>query len=464
MKLKPEIEINSVNQRSFILKGKESEIHTLFEVRTLKKEEDVERKPIELAAVLDISGSMRGEKLKWSKRAIRKIIKHLTPADKLHFIVYDRNVEVIFEDGDLTDKETLVNLVRKIRDKTTTNLSGGLQRAHDILKKNKDVSFSKRIFLFSDGQANEGITSEKGLFKLSDRIRKDDIFISSFGIGNDFNEKVMTGIAEHAQGRYFFLEEQTITKQVSKAIHGLLSQSGTNSILRLTPVNDQICQIERIFGRESLTEFEVGDLFADNIQHILVKFKINVPSSSSCDVPFVFGQYDFSYDSREYQRNVTLRGDLSIDVTDDEDLIKEFESAQVTVSLKVKESSDTNKKVTTLISQRKYEEAKKIKEQMNQELAKFIELDETGKLKKILDKGEKELELLKQRNYDQGIKTIQYSQYQMDEDDDKGWESGDDSDEENWSEDEQEEDIEDDDDDDDSEDEDDFQDSEEESD
>lgn len=79
---------------------------------------------------------MRGEKLKFAKRACAKLVKHLDAHDVLHFISYDHAVLTVFSNGDLSEegKENLKEQIQAVRPGGATNLFGGLQRAAELLQ------------------------------------------------------------------------------------------------------------------------------------------------------------------------------------------------------------------------------------------------------------------------------------------------------------------------------------------
>ena len=56
-----------------------------------------ERPPVNLAIVLDRSGSMSGEKLRVAKVAVEEAIARLRPDDRFSVVVYDDVVDVVIE-------------------------------------------------------------------------------------------------------------------------------------------------------------------------------------------------------------------------------------------------------------------------------------------------------------------------------------------------------------------------------
>ena len=150
------VELSIVQENEFVLSGVVNKTTVLVDLST-GRDENRNRPKYELAIVLDKSGSMGGNKLDNSKLAVEKIIENTSSDDILHFITYDTNVTVEFEHASTTRKEELLAAVRRVRQGSATNLSGGLERAYALIGESAaGPAFQKRVFLFSDGVANAG--------------------------------------------------------------------------------------------------------------------------------------------------------------------------------------------------------------------------------------------------------------------------------------------------------------------
>jgi Ca-activated chloride channel family protein len=104
-------------------------------------------------------------------------------------------------------------------------LYGGLEQGFSILVKEPNTA-RKRIFLFSDGLVNAGKTNESDIFEGVRMMHKSDINFTTFGIGSDFDEKIMRGVAEHGSGDYFFIKQaEDIVTQVGKGLKVLVRHS-----------------------------------------------------------------------------------------------------------------------------------------------------------------------------------------------------------------------------------------------
>jgi Ca-activated chloride channel homolog len=96
---------------------------------------DQPRQPIDLAVVLDRSGSMEGRKLTDARQAIVRMLNWLSPEDRLALIVYDNTVQTLFPLTHLTQSHLsqYASAAERITAGGGTNLGGGLQSGIDAL-------------------------------------------------------------------------------------------------------------------------------------------------------------------------------------------------------------------------------------------------------------------------------------------------------------------------------------------
>ncbi|PTL80404.1 VWA domain-containing protein [Vitiosangium sp. GDMCC 1.1324] len=166
------------------------------------------RTPVNLAVVIDRSGSMSGYKLQQAKQAARHLVGLLGPEDRLAIVHYGSDVKSLPSlSATPANRERMLQFIEGIWDDGGTNIGAGLHagRSHVVAARG-DYSVN-RIILMSDGQATEGITDDAGLTEVVKGIRAEGITVSSIGVGTDFNEDLMQGFAEYGAGAYGFLED-----------------------------------------------------------------------------------------------------------------------------------------------------------------------------------------------------------------------------------------------------------------
>ena len=151
---------------------------------------------------------MSGQKIHFARHAISQLIDYMGRDDRMALLTYANTVEILSPlvkiGGD--QREYLASMVRQIMAGGGTNLGSGLQAGITISKNQADAYRQRRIVLISDGLANQGITSPRDLGNMAARATEWGIGVSTVGVGYDFNELLMTTIADHGAGNYYFME------------------------------------------------------------------------------------------------------------------------------------------------------------------------------------------------------------------------------------------------------------------
>jgi len=164
--------------------------------------------PVDLAIALDCSGSMSGEKIAHARQAARNALELLGEDDVFSLILYNQTAKVLIPSTRVTasTKEELRTVIDSIPAGGGTALFAGVSLAADELRKlGQDPRRVQRIILLSDGQANVGPSSPAELGKLGASLVKEGITVSTVGIGNDYNEDLMTALAQNADGNFYFI-------------------------------------------------------------------------------------------------------------------------------------------------------------------------------------------------------------------------------------------------------------------
>lgn len=166
-----------------------------------------QRAPVNVAIVLDKSGSMGGEKIAKAKQAAIAAIGRLGSDDIVSVVAYDSTVQVIVPATKLSDKESVIQQIRRIEAGGSTALFAGVSKGADELRKFLDRNRVNRVILLSDGLANVGPQSPSELGSLGASLMKEGISVSTMGLGLDYNEDLMTKLARNSGGNHVFIEQ-----------------------------------------------------------------------------------------------------------------------------------------------------------------------------------------------------------------------------------------------------------------
>jgi len=167
-----------------------------------------ERWPVNVALVLDRSGSMGGRKIELARDATAQALRLLRPDDRFALVVYDNEVSLLSESVEATPeaKRGALERLAGIDARGTTNLSGGwLQGAEQLVRALAPNAIS-RCLLLTDGLANQGITDRAELIGMATALQAQGVSTSTFGVGEDFDERLLRGMAETSAGNFYFIE------------------------------------------------------------------------------------------------------------------------------------------------------------------------------------------------------------------------------------------------------------------
>ena len=195
---------------------------------------------VDMVIVLDRSGSMQGSKLEDARRAVLKLLSNLSAKDRFALVTYSDGVQIVSGLANVTkDNRALLNsAVNRVRAGGGTNLGAGLQAGINLLRTPLVSTNSARLILISDGLANRGITDVKSLTGIASAAVESEFSISTVGVGVDFNEQLMTAIADRGTGNYYYLEnpaafaevfQQEFYNSQTASITGLKIQFPVNS-------------------------------------------------------------------------------------------------------------------------------------------------------------------------------------------------------------------------------------------
>jgi hypothetical protein len=132
-------------------------------------EGDSSRCPVDIVVALDVSGSMRVEKLDLCKKTLHLLLRELHHEDRFGLISFseDATIEVPIQKVTEENKITALHAIDRLSVRGLTNMASAIslaaQMANGVSKPNKVRS----VFLLTDGNANSGFTEAVDLLKLT---------------------------------------------------------------------------------------------------------------------------------------------------------------------------------------------------------------------------------------------------------------------------------------------------------
>jgi len=189
-----------------VVAGQKHKVYLKVGLTGLALEAADDRAPVNVAIVLDKSGSMSGEKLARAKQAARLAVDRLSPADIVSIVAYDTTVRVVVPATKAVDKHMIHAGIDRLAASGNTALFAGVSKGADELRKFFDRNRVNRVVLLSDGLANVGPSSADELARLGHALMREGMSVTTLGLGLDYNEDLMSQLARASDGNHAFIE------------------------------------------------------------------------------------------------------------------------------------------------------------------------------------------------------------------------------------------------------------------
>lgn len=237
-----------------------------------------QRRPVNVAFVLDRSGSMSGEnKFHLARRAVEQSLRMLQPEDRFSLVVYDESIDVLARSTHATASATrqALNALSAIHPRGSTDLcSGWMKGCEQVAQFVRDESIS-RALLLTDGLANHGIMDRPTLARHSSELRQRGVSTSTFGVGVDFDERLLRDMAHEGGGNFYFLENaqqipDLITSELGEALEVVIPRAAIEIEIPRRADAEVLNRFRSSTG-DNLLRIELGDVVSGQEVEVLVR-------------------------------------------------------------------------------------------------------------------------------------------------------------------------------------------------
>ena len=277
--------LSARSDRRYIRSAHRSERFVLVELEAPPAPARAGRDPVNLAFVLDRSGSMSGGKLELAKRAIETAVDRLLPTDRFAIVCYDERIDVVVE-GTAASREAKTNAIERLRSigaRGSTDLAGGWLRGAEQVALRQASSGGgtadsvNRVLLLTDGLANVGITDPAELARHAAELRARGVTTTTFGVGEDFDEALLQSMADAGGGHFYFIENAAqIQDHIATEVGELLAVVARDVTLEVTApetVSVRALSPYPLEQRGSRKVVLLGDLIAEQRLEVVLRVK-----------------------------------------------------------------------------------------------------------------------------------------------------------------------------------------------
>lgn len=286
---------------------------------------------LDIVIVIDISGSMGGEKIKLVVETLLFIIDEMQEIDRVSLIAFDDCSEILTNLTPMTqaNKDLMKKTVlAKIHARGSTNIVVGLKDGFDVLLKRKEVNDVTAMFFLSDGQdtcGNDLKAIERTLIEHDAKMLEKGMAykINSFGYGEGHDEKALGLIANQKEGNFYYIKSlQLVDECFIDCMGFLMSIFATQAEITLF-MNDKAL-ISKKFGtnfsqdvNQSKASIKVGNI-ALGLERNYILY-VEVPSTDELsEIKIISGILNFVAD----KQNFMIESNLVLKVVEEADLGK----------------------------------------------------------------------------------------------------------------------------------------------
>ena len=309
-----EMEANLSHEK--VLVNEPQEIFATVDLDALTAEVD-ERPPMNLALVLDRSGSMRGARIQQARNAAVELVDALGKDDRVALVTYGSDVTLEFESKPVTDanRQQMRSTITGVNASGMTNLSGGYEKGVEIVKQHHNDEAVNRVIHLSDGRANRGITDPAQLKSLSRQAFDDGISTTSIGFGLDYNARVMTGMAREGSGNYYFADDDTELDQLIAAEVTGMSGTVVNRIEAIISPGPGV-EVAEVYGfneryRDNNLVIGLSEMSAGLSRNIVLRLNVTARPAEVQEVLDVRVNYRDAVNDRHRYRRHQLQANIS---------------------------------------------------------------------------------------------------------------------------------------------------------
>jgi Ca-activated chloride channel family protein len=246
-----------------------------------------ERAPVNIALVLDRSGSMGGTKILLAREAAERALQMLRPTDRFSLVVYDDRIDMLVESTPATS-EAVRNAQRRLHEigaRGSTNLGDGWLRGCEQVAAHTTADAISRTLILTDGLANVGIVDPDELSKHAAGLKERGVSTSTFGVGADFDERLLQAMADNGGGHFYYIERpEQILDLLTSELGDTLDVVARDAALDFSlpaGVQAEVLNAVRTTRSASGLRCELGDLVSN--QEVSVVLAVQCPAGAIGD-------------------------------------------------------------------------------------------------------------------------------------------------------------------------------------
>jgi uncharacterized protein YegL len=246
------------------------------------------RRAFHLGLLLDVSGSMDGDRIAALKTTIRLLIDALIDGDRLTIIKYESAASVVAEAEIISavTRVTLRDRLDAMRADGGTNLEAAVSALRTVTETTAQQAPIDAVFILTDGQINQGLTSAAGLIRLLTAAVPAGTPAHTLGFGAEVNSRMLRDMSMRTRGSYTYADANEVLPAVIADITaGLATEVGRNAVLTI-PDGWKCAELS---AEDGTTTYNCGTLVADKPLWIVLTGPVGCTSVPAINLTYTTG-------------------------------------------------------------------------------------------------------------------------------------------------------------------------------
>jgi Ca-activated chloride channel homolog len=281
------------------------------------------RAPLDIALVIDRSGSMTGGRIDNAISAAVGLVEGLSDGDVVSAISFDTSTTLVVPATpvDAGSRPGIVAALRGIQLGGDTCISCGVDRASKELAVHSGQV--DRMIVLSDGRANHGVLDPQGLARIAEQARESDIAITTVGLGFDYNELTLSRLASSSNGAHYFVPDATALDTVFQAEAAAVAATVASEAMaevELAPGVELLEVVDRAHRREGdKIVVPLGAFSAGGLKTVLMRVRLPPEGAAGDHAPVATTRVRFRDLAQASGEPASEEGQLAVPLTSEPD-------------------------------------------------------------------------------------------------------------------------------------------------
>lgn len=322
-----------------------------------------DRAPVNVAIVIDKSGSMAGDRIVHARQAAIMAVNGLGPNDIVSVVAFDDRVEVVVPATRVADKAAITSLIERIQTGGSTGLFAGVGKGAHEVRKFFDKTRVNRVILLSDGQANVGPSTPAELGQLGSSFGREGISVTTIGLGLGYNEDLMTQLAGYSDGNHAFVANPQDLARIFRQEFGDVGSVVAQEVEVTIRLNLGVgMRPVRILGREGdivdgTARLRMNQLYSEQEKFVILE--VQVPPGKAGQ-SLNLAKVDVSYLNMQSKSKESLSRSVAVNFTDSAETAAKATDRKAMTSAVQQISNAKSKQALQLRDEGKVEEARAV--------------------------------------------------------------------------------------------------------